>query len=66
MAGEDNDLEHTAQEQEERRTMTIGFKFPRGLKNSAITFQSVVRQLATSNLIDSPTRPLIGTPLMTT
>jgi hypothetical protein len=27
-AGEDDDLEHPAQEQEERRTITIGFEFP--------------------------------------
>jgi hypothetical protein len=36
--GEYDDLEHSAEEQEERRTMTIGFEFYRGLKNSAITF----------------------------
>jgi hypothetical protein len=41
--GEDDDLEHPAQEQEERRTTTIGFEFPRGLKNSATTFQAAVR-----------------------
>jgi hypothetical protein len=52
-AGEDNDLEHLTQEQEERRMMTIGFKFHRGLKNSAIIFQAAVRQPATINLIDS-------------
>jgi hypothetical protein len=51
---EEDDLEHLAQEQEERRTMMIGFKFPRGLKNSAITFQAAVRQPATTNSIDSP------------
>jgi hypothetical protein len=38
MAGEDDDLEHLTQEQEERRTMTIGFKFYGGLKNSTTTF----------------------------
>jgi hypothetical protein len=65
-AEEDDDLEHPTQEQEERRTTTIGFEFPRGLKNSATTFQAVVRQLATTDPIDSLTRPPIGIPLMTT
>jgi hypothetical protein len=37
--GEDNDLEHPAQEQEKRRTTTIGFEFPRDLKNSVTIFQ---------------------------
>jgi hypothetical protein len=41
--------------QEEQHTMTIGFEFPRGLKNSATTFQAAVRQLATTNLIDDLT-----------
>jgi hypothetical protein len=54
MVEEEDDLEHPAQEQEERRTMMIGFEFPRGLKNSAITFQAAVRQPATINSIDSP------------
>jgi hypothetical protein len=36
--GEDDDLEHLAQEQEERRMMTINFEFPQGLKNSATMF----------------------------
>jgi hypothetical protein len=39
---EDDDFEHSAQEQEEWRTTTIGFKFHRGLKSSVITFQAVV------------------------
>jgi hypothetical protein len=51
---EEDDLEHPAQEQEERRTMMIGFEFPRGLKNSAIAFQAAVRQPTTTNSIDSP------------
>jgi hypothetical protein len=34
----DNDLEHPAHEQEARCTTTIGFEFPRSLKNSATTF----------------------------
>jgi hypothetical protein len=33
MTGEDDDLKHLAQEQEERRTMMIGFKFHQSLKN---------------------------------
>jgi hypothetical protein len=45
---------------------TVDFEFPRSLKNSATTFQAAVRQLATTDLIDSPTRPPIGTPSMTT
>jgi hypothetical protein len=65
-AGEDDDLEHPAQELEERRTMTIAFEFHRGLKNSVTTFQAAVRQPAMTNSIDSPVRPLIGTPSMTT
>jgi hypothetical protein len=59
-------LERLDQEQEEQHTMTIDFEFPRGLKNSVTTFQAVIRQPATTNLIDSPARPPIGTPLMTT
>jgi hypothetical protein len=35
---EDDDLEHLAQEQEERHTTMIDFEFPRGLKNSETTF----------------------------
>jgi hypothetical protein len=65
-AEEDDDLEHPTQEQEERRTTTIGFEFPRGLKNSATMFQAVVRQPAMTDPIDSPTRPPIGIPLTTT
>jgi hypothetical protein len=53
--GEDDDLEHQTQEQEEQYTTVIGFKFPRSLKNSATMFQATVRQSATTNLIDSPT-----------
>jgi hypothetical protein len=52
--GEDDNLGHSTQEQEKRRTMTIGFEFHRGLKNSATTFQAAVRQPATINPIDSP------------
>jgi hypothetical protein len=49
-AGEDNDLEHPAQEQEEWCTTTIDFEFHRGLK--VTTFQATVRQPATINPID--------------
>jgi hypothetical protein len=65
MTEEDDDLERLTQEQEERHTTTIDFEFHQGLKNSVITFQVVVRQPALNNPIDSPARPLIGTPLMT-
>jgi hypothetical protein len=41
--GEDDDLEHPAQEQEERCTTTIGFEFHRCLKNLTTTFQAFVR-----------------------
>jgi hypothetical protein len=51
---EDDDLERPAQKQKERRTTTIDFKFHRGLKNSVTTFQTVVRQPAMTNSIDSP------------
>jgi hypothetical protein len=61
----DDDLEHPAHEQEARLTTTIGFEFPRGLKNSATTFQVAIRQPATINPIDGPMRPPIGTSLMT-
>jgi hypothetical protein len=54
MAGEDDDLKHLTQEQEERRTTTIGFEFPRGLKNSATMFQATVRQPAAIDLINNP------------
>jgi hypothetical protein len=66
MMEEDDDLECPAQEQEEWRTTTIDFEFHRGLKNSVTTFQAVVRQPAMTNPIDSPARPLVGTPSMTT
>jgi hypothetical protein len=66
MVKEDDDLERSAQEQEERHTTTIGFEFPRRLKNSTTTFQAAVRQLATTYPIDGPTRPPIGAPSMTT
>jgi hypothetical protein len=36
--GEDDDLEHPAQEQEEWHTTMIDFEFHRGLKNSTTTF----------------------------
>jgi hypothetical protein len=62
----DDDVVHPTHEQEARHTMMIDFEFPRSLKNSATTFQAAVRQPATTNLIDGPTRPLIGTPSMTT
>jgi hypothetical protein len=64
--GEDDDLEHLTQEQEERHTTNIGFEFHRGLKNSVITFQATVKQPATRNSIDGPAQPPIGTPSMTT
>jgi hypothetical protein len=67
---ENNDLARLAQEQEERctimilstrlknkksgRTMTIDFKFPRGLNNSATMFQTAIRQPTTTNPIDGP------------
>jgi hypothetical protein len=44
----------------------VGFEFPLGLKNSATTFQAIVRKPTTTNLIDNPARPQIGTPLSTT
>jgi hypothetical protein len=62
----DDDLEHSAQEQEERCTTTIDFEFHRGLKNSVTTFQAAFRQPATINPINSLVRPLIRTPLTTT
>jgi hypothetical protein len=37
MAGEDVNLEHSTQEQEERCT-TTGFEFHRGIENSATMF----------------------------
>jgi hypothetical protein len=66
MMGEDDDLQHPAQEQEERRTMTIRFEFTRGLKNSATMFQAAVRQPAMTDPIDGLTRPPIGIPSTTT
>jgi hypothetical protein len=39
---EDDDLERPTQEQEQRRTTTIGFELHRGLKNSTITCQATV------------------------
>jgi hypothetical protein len=62
----DDDLEHPAHEQEARRMMTIDIEFPRSLKNSATMFQATVRQPTTTDLIDGPTRPPIGTLSMTT
>jgi hypothetical protein len=53
-AEKDDDLERPTQEQEERRTTTIDFKFHPGLKNSVTTFQAVVRQPAVITPIDSP------------
>jgi hypothetical protein len=67
MAVVDDDLEHLAQAQEERHTTTIDFEFHRrDLKDSAITFQAVVRQSFTTNLIDGPARPPIRTLSTTT
>jgi hypothetical protein len=62
IVGEDNDLEHPTQEQEEQRTAMTGFELPRGLKNSATMFQKP----GTTNPINSPARPPIGTPSTTT
>jgi hypothetical protein len=62
----DDDLEHPAHKQEARCIMTIGFEFPRSLKNSATTFQAAVKQPATTDPIDDPTRPSIETLSMTT
>jgi hypothetical protein len=62
---EDDDLERPTQEQEEWHTTTIDFEFHRDLKDWATTFQAVVRQQAMTNMIDSPARPPIETPLMT-
>jgi hypothetical protein len=66
LTGEDDDLEHLAQEQEERCMTMIGFEFHRGLKNSVTTFQAVVKQPATINPIDSLAQLPIGTPSTTT
>jgi hypothetical protein len=62
----DDDLEDPTHEQEARCTTMIGFEFSRSLKNSATTFQAVVTQLATTDPIDGPTRPPIGTSSTTT
>jgi hypothetical protein len=62
----DDDLEHPAHEKEAQHTTMIDFEFPRSLKNSETTFQAVVTQEATTNLIDGLTRPPIGTSLTTT
>jgi hypothetical protein len=40
----DDDIEHPTHEQEVRLTTTIGIEFPRSLKNSATTFQAVIRK----------------------
>jgi hypothetical protein len=63
---EDDDLECSAQEQEERHMTMIGFEFPLSLKNSATAFQATVRQPGTTYLIDGPTRPPIGITSSTT
>jgi hypothetical protein len=39
----DDDLEHPTRKKEVWRTTTIGFEFPRSLKNSATTLQAAVR-----------------------
>jgi hypothetical protein len=65
-AGEYDDLERPAQEQEERHTMIMGFGFHQGLKNSTTMFQAAVSRSATTNLIGGPARPPIGTPSTTT
>jgi hypothetical protein len=62
----DDDLEHPTHEQEARRTMMIGFKFPHSLKNLVTTFQAAVRQPTTTYSIDGPMRPPIGTSSTTT
>jgi hypothetical protein len=62
----DDDLEHPAHEQEACHMMTIDCEFPQSLKNSVTTFQAVVRQPATTDLIDGLTQPPIGTSSMTT
>jgi hypothetical protein len=72
-AGEDDDLEHHSQEQEERCTMAFGFEFSQGLKSSATTLQGdrqgmkSMHHLATTlDPIDGPTQPPIRTPSRTT
>jgi hypothetical protein len=54
MIEEYDDLERSTHEQEEWPMMTIGFEFPRRLKNSAITFQTVIRQPVVTDLINGP------------
>jgi hypothetical protein len=61
-----DNLEHPAHEQEAWCTTTIGFEFPRCLKNSTTTFQVAVKQPAMTDPIDGLTRPTIGTSSMTT
>jgi hypothetical protein len=62
----DDNLEHPAHEQEAWHMMMIGFEFPRSLKNSATMFQVAIRQPTTTDPIDGPTRPPIGTSSTTT
>jgi hypothetical protein len=53
--GEDDDLEHPTQEQEERRTVMTDFEFSRGFKNSAMTLQRPgIGQLLQQVLNDRP------------
>jgi hypothetical protein len=65
-AGEDDDLGHSAQEQEERRTTTIGFEVHQDLKILATTFQAGVRQSAVTNPINNSARLSIRTASTTT
>jgi hypothetical protein len=60
---EDDDLERSTPEQ--KKAAHDDHRL-RGLENSTTTFQAAVRQLALTNLIDGPARPLIGTPSITT
>jgi hypothetical protein len=60
---EDDDLERSTPEQ---KNAAHDDHRLRGLENSTTTFQAAVRQLALTNLIDGPARPLIGTPSITT
>jgi hypothetical protein len=64
--GEDNDLKHLTHEQEERHTMIICFEFHQGIKKLMTMFQAIIRQPATTNLIDGSAQPPIGTTSMTT
>jgi hypothetical protein len=67
--GEDDDLDHPAQEQEEQRTMMISFEFPRGLKNSVIMCQVVVKAWGSSSghypKMDLSTDPVYSATLKT-